>query len=81
QPLGEKAKVEPITNFAEGDPELQAVGHRGEVLNYLIHFEECLRTGRQPCPNALDATRVVAALEAVRESARTGQAVEVAWDF
>jgi len=56
-------------------------GHHGEVVRYLRHFEECLRNDLEPAPGALEGTRVIAALEAVRQSARTGRAVTVEWDF
>ena len=57
-------------------------GHGSEVANYLIHFERCLREGLEPSPGALEGTRVIAALDAVRRSAeKNGAAVDVPWDF
>ncbi|MBA2480131.1 MAG: Gfo/Idh/MocA family oxidoreductase [Planctomycetes bacterium] len=56
-------------------------GHGGEVIRYLLHLEDCIRHDREPTPGALEGTRVIAALEAVRESAATGRSVRVAWDF
>lgn len=80
--VGAPRRVEPLANVAVGQEKEEAGrGHRSEVLRYLTHFEECLRTGAAPAPGVLEATRVIAALEAVRDSARTGQAMEVRWDF
>jgi len=57
-------------------------GHGGEVAQYLLHFEECLRKDLDPEPGALTGTRVIAALHAVRESARqNGREVPVEWEF
>jgi predicted dehydrogenase len=57
-------------------------GHGGEVAEYLIHFEQCLRSGTEPSPGALEATQVISTLDAVRRSAaQSGAAVDVRWDF
>ncbi len=66
----------------ESDSESGATDHRGEVAAYLRHFERCLRSGGEPSPGALEATRVISALEAVRRSAaENGAAVDVLWEF
>jgi predicted dehydrogenase len=56
-------------------------GHSSEVLRYMLDFEKCLREDRDPDPGALAATRVSAALEAVRESTQSGRSSKVKWDF
>jgi predicted dehydrogenase len=41
------------------------------------HFADCVRTGGQPRTDAEDAARTLAAIGAIRDSARTGRAVPV----
>ena len=83
EPRPGERTVEPIENhLPAGDRlEFDSDGHHPEVARYLLHFEDCLRRGVEPSPSALEATRVIAALDAVRESVASGRAVEVAWDF
>ena len=81
EPVGEKARVESLAEHALEEEGGDGSSHRSEVLNYMTHLEQCLRSGTVPSPGPLEGTRVIAALEAVRESAQTGQAVDVQWDF
>jgi len=55
-------------------------GHSGEVARYLLHFERCLREDLAPDPGIVEGLRVISALSAVRESARTGRSVKVEWE-
>jgi len=78
-----KRTVEEIGKYRDQRHEgTDYAGHQGEVAQYLLHFEECLRKDLDPEPGALTGTRVIAALHAVRESARRkGCAVPVEWEF
>lgn len=52
-------------------------GHKGEVASYLLHMEHCIRHDTQPEPGITDGVRIIAALEAVRQSTQTGRSVKV----
>ncbi|MBI2191851.1 MAG: Gfo/Idh/MocA family oxidoreductase [Planctomycetes bacterium] len=82
QPVGGHRKVDPLAQHAgPAETSERGRGHLGEVLKYLVHFEDCLRNGGHPSPGVLEATRLISALEATRQSARSGRAEEVEWDF
>lgn len=51
--------------------------HAGEFVNYLEYFARCLTTGEKALPDALDGFKTIATLEAVRQSIRTGNPVQV----
>jgi predicted dehydrogenase len=76
-------RVEPIGEAIDERHEgVDYSGHRGEVAEYLVHFEQCLRSSTEPSPGALEATQVISTLDAVRRSAAlNGAAVDVRWDF
>ncbi|RKU06778.1 hypothetical protein C6502_19340 [Candidatus Poribacteria bacterium] len=53
------------------------VGHIGEVVRYMLHFEDCLKHDKQPLINAEVGTKVIAVLDACERSARSGKTERV----
>ena len=52
--------------------------HYGEFANYLEHFASALLTGQSWSPGLTEAIETFCVMEAARESARTGQPVDLA---
>ena len=61
--------------------EIADVGHIGEVVRYMLHFEDCLKHDRQPLINAEVGTKVIAVLDACERSARSGKVEKVQLAF
>ena len=57
--------------------EIADVGHIGEVVRYMLHFEACLKHNKQPLINAEIGTKVIAVLDACERSARSGKTERV----
>jgi len=58
------------------DDSIEDIGHVGEVVRYMLHFEDCLKHDKQPMIDAEVGTRVTAVLDACERSAASRQ-VEV----
>ncbi len=46
-------------------------------VNEILHFEECIRTGREPISSGRDNTETMKIIYGIWESSRTGRAVEL----
>ncbi|THF79141.1 Gfo/Idh/MocA family protein [Cohnella fermenti] len=81
------------TNFAEEGPKVHSLHdresyyfrfenrshHAGEYQNYIEHFADCLDRGETPLPDAAEAVRTLALMEAMTRSVkRGGQPVRLA---
>lgn len=55
--------------------------HAGEFTNYTEYFARCLLEGERPLPDAEDAFKTIATLEAVRQSIRNQGTVSVDYIF
>ena len=64
-----------------GTDEIADVGHIGEVVRYMLHFEDCLKHDKQPLINAEVGTKVIAVLDACERSARSGKVEKVQLAF
>ena len=58
-------------------PEHMTYERNNGLLEEMIYFLQCIRTGEQPQSNGLDGRRTIAISLAAHESARTGRKVEV----
>jgi predicted dehydrogenase len=58
-------------------PEHMTFERNNGLLEEMIYFLQCIRTGEQPQSNGLDGRRTIAISLAAHESARTGRKVEV----
>ena len=72
-----------VLDKIEGQPEMSLdfrheAGHGGEVLRYMRHFEECLRTDKRPLIDEVTGAKVIATASACWESIRTGLPATVA---
>jgi predicted dehydrogenase len=67
-------KTIPVGDAIESDTDSIAdVGHIGEVVRYMLHFEECLKADKQPLINAEVGAKVIAVLDACERSAKSGR--------
>ena len=62
-------------------PKDEATGHTGEIIDCLLHFEDCVVNDADPLVDAWDGAQVVAVCSACWESIRTGQPVKVTREF
>jgi len=58
-----------------------AYGQGQAVRRYMAHLEDCLVHDKQPCENAREGTKTIAALDAACRSFRTGLPQKVTADF
>lgn len=63
------------------EPKGVSLGHEGEMIDCLRHFEECIISNTRPLVDAWDGARVVAVCHACWESIRTHQPVVVSREF
>ena len=57
--------------------EIADIGHIGEVVRYILHFEDCLKHDKQPLINAEVGTKIIAVLDACERSAKSGKVERV----
>ncbi|MCH8293817.1 Gfo/Idh/MocA family oxidoreductase [Candidatus Poribacteria bacterium] len=71
-------KTIPVAEAIESDTDAIAdVGHIGEVVRYMLHFEDCLKGDKQPLINAEVGAKVIAVLDACERSAKSGKIEQV----
>jgi predicted dehydrogenase len=72
-----------VLDKIEWQPEMslefrREAGHGGEVLRYMRHFEECLRSDTRPLIDEVTGAKVIATASACWDSIRTGLPAKVA---
>ena len=63
------------------EPRGAALGHTGEVIGFLRHFEDCLVNDTRPLVGVRDGAQVVAICSACWESIHSGKPVKVTREF
>jgi predicted dehydrogenase len=75
-------RVIPVSEAVASEAEeVSGAGHIGEVVRYMLHFEDCVKHDKQPLIDAEAATKVIAVLDACERSARSGTVENVQLDF
>ena len=47
------------------------------IVNEILHFEECCRTGAEPISSGRDNLETMKVITGIQESSRTGKAVDL----
>ena len=75
-------KIIPVSEAVASDADqVPGSGHVGEVVRYMLHFEECLKQDKEPLINAEVGTKVIAVLDACERSAKSGLVENVRLEF
>ena len=71
-------KIIPVSEAIGLDTDYLAnTGHVGEVVRYMLHFEDCLKHDKQPLIDAEVGAKVIAVLDVCERSARSGKVESV----
>jgi glucose-fructose oxidoreductase len=76
-PAYEYAEGLGYTLTAGGKTERKRIGRRDQFAPELLHFSDCILRDRQPEPSGEEGLQDVRIVQALYESARTGQAVKI----